>query len=407
MSPALAIDLGDIERARQRIDGQVLRTPTVRASALGAVFGIDLFLKLESQQRTGSFKERGALNCLMALPEATRRCGVVTASAGNHAQGLAYHAQRLGIPALVVMPVGTPFVKIERTAAWGARVDLEGEDFAEAEQAAFARAIGHGLALVHPYDDPQVMAGQGTIALEMLADVDALDLLVIPIGGGGLIAGIATAAKTLNPSIRIVGVQVESYAAAVAALTGEARSIGGATLAEGIAVKRPGTKTLPIIEALVDEIVVVGEDAIERAIQRLAEKQHLIAEGAGAAGVAALEQLAPRFQGARIAGVLCGANIDSRPLASVLMRGLVRDGRMVRLTAAIDDQPGNLARLAQVIGQARANIIEINHRRLSLDMPVKTTAVDIMVETRNRTHVREILDALATHGFPAQSNDPD
>ena len=396
------VDLAAVRDAAARIDGAVLRTPTVAAPALGAALGLEVALKLEILQRTGSFKERGALNKLLGLTRAQAKAGVIAASAGNHAQGLAYHARRLGIPATIVMPEATPFVKVERTAAFGARVLLIGADFSATEKAAAARAASDGLTVVHPYDDVAVIAGQGTIALEMLADAPALDTLVVPIGGGGLISGIALAAKALNPALAVIGVQVEGYAAVAAALRGTKPRFGGATLAEGIAVKRPGKLTIRLIERHVDDVMVVPEQRIEQAIELLLDSQNLVVEGAGAAGVAALIDRPGRFRGKRVGTVLCGANIDRRVLSSVLMRGMVRDHRLIRLRAEIGDSPGMLARLASVIGDAAGNIVEITHQRLFLDVPVKSAEVDVIVETRSRAHVGEIRAALARAGIPVR-----
>ena len=392
-------DLAEIRRAADRIADAVLRTPTVAAPALGAALGLDVALKLEILQRTGSFKERGALNKLTGLSRDQAKAGVIAASAGNHAQGLAYHAQRLGVPATIVMPAQTPFVKVERTAAFGARVLLVGDDFSATEIAAAERAKAERLTVVHPYDDYAVIAGQGTIALELLADRPDLEILVVPIGGGGLISGIALAAKALKPSIQVIGVEVDSYPAMAAARNGTTPRFGGATLAEGIAVKRPGRLTLPLVERLVDDILLVSEARIEEAIELLIDSQNLVVEGAGAAGVAALIDQPARFRGRRVATVLCGANIDRRVLASILMRGMVRDGRLIRLRAEIGDTPGMLARLARVIGDAAGNIVEITHQRLILDVPVKSAEVDVIVETRSRSHIEEILTALSAAGI--------
>jgi threonine dehydratase len=396
---AVAPDLAAFRAAAARLADAVLRTPTVPAAALGATLGLEVALKLETLQRTGSFKERGALNKLLALTPAQAKRGVIAASAGNHAQGLAYHAQRLGIPATIVMPAHTPFVKVERTAAFGARVLLEGDDFSATETTAARRARAEGLTIVHPYDDYAVIAGQGTIALEMLADLPALDTLVVPIGGGGLISGIVLAAKALKPALRVIGVQVDSYPAMAAAVRGTPPRFGGATLAEGIAVKRPGKLTLPVIKRHVDDIVLVSEARIEEAIELLLDSQNLVVEGAGAAGVAALLDRPARFRGRRVGTVLCGGNIDRRVVSSILMRGMVRDGRLIRLRAEIGDLPGMLARLARVIGDAGGNIVEITHQRLFLDVPVKSAEVDVIIETRSRAHIAEVLAALAGAGI--------
>jgi threonine dehydratase len=323
-------------------------------------------------------------------------------SAGNHAQGVAYHAQRLGIPATIVMPRGTPFIKVERTRSFGARVMLEGESIDAA--AVFARELAahEGLIFVHPYDDEKIIAGQGTIGLEMLADDPDLDTLVVPIGGGGLISGIATAARALKPELEVVGVEAALYPSMSDALEQRAPRSGGLTLADGIAVKSPGVITKAIIERLVGEVLLVDETAIEHAVAMLVELQKLAAEGAGATGVAALLAHPGRFAGRRVGVVVCGGNIDSRMLAQVLMRGLVRDGRVVTLRIEISDSPGVLGTLARTIGESGGNIIEIHHQRLFYDLPVKRADVDAVVETRNSAHVGEIVQALVNAGFPTR-----
>ena len=399
--PAMqAVDIAMIRAAAGRIASGVIATPCVEAPALAAQLGGDIVLKLESLQRTGSFKERGALNKLLGLGEAERRRGVIACSAGNHAQSLAYHAQRLGIPATIVMPADTPFVKVARTEAFGATILLEGSDLSEAASVAERRAHEGGLVLVHPYDDAAVIAGQGTVGLEMLTARPDLDLLVVPVGGGGLAAGTAIAAKHLKPGLRIVGVQVETYDFMARSLAGDTRPpSAGATLAEGIAVKQPGHLTRPILAALVDEMVSVSEAMIERAVGLLIDRQHLVAEGAGAAGIAALMSQPDRWHDKRIGIVLSGANIDPRLLSSILLRELVRRGQLVRLRAEISDQPGNLARLSRVIGACSGNIVEVVHQRMFLDIPVKNTEVDFVLETRNEAHVAEIQARLAAEGF--------
>ena len=321
-------------------------------------------------------------------------------SAGNHAQGVAFWAGRLGIPATIVMPKATPFSKVERTRALGATVELHGETLSESARHAETLAKRDGLTFVHPYDDERVIAGQGTLALEMLEDAPDLDALVIPIGGGGMAAGIAVAAKALTPGIEIIGVQARLYPAMAEALAGGAPTSGGDTLAEGIAVKQPGLITREIIRASVAEILLVGEAEIERAVQRLAEVHKVVAEGAGAAGVAAILANRERFRGRRIATVVCGGNIDSRILASVLMRGLLRDGRMARLRVELSDAPGNLARVATLIAESGGNIVECYHQRLFQDVPIKHAELDVVVETRDAEHVREILERLRAAGFP-------
>jgi threonine dehydratase len=399
----MAVSIAEIRDAAGAIAGQVKRTPSVDAPRLAELIGAErVVLKLESQQYTGSFKDRGALFKLLSLTPEERTSGVVAMSAGNHAQGVAYHARRLGIPATIVMPVGTPFTKVERTRHLGARVLVEGDGFDTA--GAFARELAakEGLVFVHPYDDDKIIAGQGTIGLEMLADDPSLDCLVVPIGGGGLIAGIATAAKGLKPGIELLGVEAKLYPSMYNAVRGLEPAAGGSTLAEGIAVKRPGERTKPIVESLVSEILLVGEDTLERAVMQLIEVETLVAEGAGAAGVAAMLAYRERFAGKRVGTVICGGNIDARMLAHILMRGLVRDGRMVRLRIEITDQPGALARLAGVIGKAGGNIIEIYHQRMFHDVPVKKADIDAVVETRNAEHVREIVQGLNAIGFPTR-----
>jgi threonine dehydratase len=399
----MAVSIAEIRDAAGAIAGRVKRTPSVDAPRLAELVGAErIVLKLESQQYTGSFKDRGALVKLLSLTPEERKSGVAAMSAGNHAQGVAYHAKRLGIPATIVMPEGTPFIKIERTRHLGARVLVEGDGFDSA--GAFAREMSarEGLVFVHPYDDDRIIAGQGTIGLEMLADDPDLDCLIVPIGGGGLIAGIATAAKALKPGIDILGVEAKLYPSMYNAVRGLDPASGGSTIAEGIAVKRPGERTKPIIEALVSDILLVGEDTLERAVMQLIELQKVVAEGAGAAGLAAMLAYRERIAGKRVGTVIAGGNIDSRMLAHILLRGLVRDGRMVRLRIEITDQPGALARLAGVIGKTGGNIIEIYHQRMFHDVPVKKADIDAVVETRNAEHVREIVQGLNAIGFPTR-----
>lgn len=396
------VDLQAIENAAAVIRGAVVRTPTVESPTLSRMFGCRLSLKLETQQHTSSFKERGALVKLFGLDADERRRGVIAMSAGNHAQGVAYHAARLGIPATIVMPETTPFSKVERTRSHGARVVLRGRTLADCRAETERMVVEHGLVLVHPYDDPDIIRGQGTIGLEILEAVPDLETLIVPIGGGGLISGIAIAAKALKPDIRIVGVQVASYPSMVEALANRPATSGGSTLAEGIAVKYPGELTRVIVAELVDHIVLVPERAIERAVQILIEEQRLVVEGAGAAGIAALLHEPERFAGRRVATVICGGNIDSRILASVMMRGLVRDGRLVRLRIEIPDEPGVLATVAQAIGETGGNIVEIYHQRMFQDVPVKQADLDAVIETRNADHVREILARFAELGMPAR-----
>jgi threonine dehydratase len=400
----LPVTSDDVREAEAAIAGEIVRTPLIRAAALSEMAGCEVFLKLETQQATGSFKERGALNKLMMLGAGERRIGVVAMSAGNHAQGVAYHARRLGIPATIVMPSGTPFTKIDRTEALGARVVLRGDSLVDARRAADSLAAERGLVPVHPYDDPAVIAGQGTIALEMLADDPDLDTLLVPIGGGGLISGIAVAAKCLSPQVEIIGVQSALYPSMYRVLQGIDPGLPseGTTLAEGIAVKEPGQLTRRIVAELVGAVRLVTERQLEAAIELLIERQKLVVEGAGAAGVAALMAEPERFRGRRVGIVLTGGNIDARLLASLLMRGLVRGGRLVRLRAELPDLPGVLSRVAGIIGGLGANIVEVHHQRLFHDSSVKRAELDLVVETQNRRHVGAIIDALVAAGFPTR-----
>ncbi|HEV2334257.1 MAG TPA: threonine ammonia-lyase [Stellaceae bacterium] len=400
----LPVTIEDVRRAQTAIAGAVAKTPTIRAAALSEIAGCEVFLKLETLHPTGAFKERGALNKLLSLTAAERRIGVVAMSAGNHAQGVAYHARRLGIPATIVMPQGTPFTKIDRTEALGARVVLKGQSLVDARRGADALAAERGFVSVHPYDDLAVIAGQGTIALEMLADCPDLDTLFVPVGGGGLISGIAVAAKALLPDIEIIGVQSALYPSMYQILRGEEPGlpVEATTLAEGIAVKEPGLITRGIVAALVDAVRLVGERQLESAVELLIERQKLIVEGAGAAGVAALLAEPERFRGRRVGIVLTGGNIDARLLASLLMRGLVRGGRLVRLRAELPDLPGVLSQVSGVIGGLGGNIVEVHHQRLFHDTSVKRAELDVVVETQNRRHVDTIIDALVAAGFPTQ-----
>jgi threonine dehydratase len=400
----LPVTIADIRLAAEAIRDAIPHTPTIAAPALAERAAAEIWLKLESLQRTGSFKERGALNKLLTLDAAERRAGVVAMSAGNHAQGVASHARRLGIPATIVMPKGTPFTKIDRTEAFGATVVLKGDGLAAAREAAQSLGRERGLVFIHPYDDPAVVAGQGTIALELLADRSDLDTIIVPIGGGGLISGIAVAAKALAPRIEIVGVQSTLYPSMYRLRRGEAPGppAAAATLAEGIAVKEPGLLTRRIVEALVDDILLVDEAMLENAVETLLERQKLVAEGAGAAGLAALFASPGRFSGRRVAIVVSGGNIDARLLASILMRGLVREGRLVRLRAELPDVPGTLSRVSGIIGKHAGNIVEVHHQRLFHDTSVRRAELDVVVETQNRRHVETLIAALNEAGFPTR-----
>jgi threonine dehydratase len=395
----MSVTVADIEAARRTIAGQVLRTPMLPAPKLSALTGADVHVKYENLQVTNSFKDRGALNKLASLDAAARARGVIAMSAGNHAQAVAYHAARLGIPATIVMPVTTPFVKVEATQAHGAEVVLEGESVAEAQVRAQTLAAERSLTFVHPYDDPLVIAGQGTIALEMLEDAHDLDTLVIPIGGGGLIAGNAIAARARAPAIEIIGVEAALYPSFWNALSGEDRPFGGSTLAEGIAVKNVGALTLPIVRELVSEIMLVDEAHLERAVNAYLTLQKTMAEGAGAAGLGAMLARPERFRGRKVGLILCGGNIDPRILASVMVRELEREDRIVSFRLTIPDRPGVLGQIATRLGQLGANILEVEHRRLFLDVPAKGAKLDVTVETRDRVHAEEIFQALNAEGY--------
>jgi threonine dehydratase len=395
----LTVTLADIEEARRVIAGAVLRTPMLPAPKLSALTGAQVFVKYENLQVTNSFKDRGALNKLVSLTQAERARGVIAMSAGNHAQAVAYHAARLGIPATIVMPVTTPFVKVAATRSHGAEVVLDGESVAEAQARCEAILRERGLTLVHPYDDERIIAGQGTIALEMLEDVNDLDCMVIPIGGGGLIAGNAIAARAMRPQIEVVGAEAALYPSVWNAVSGERRPIGGATLAEGIAVKKVGKLTLPIIREFVSEIVLTDEAHLERAVNAYLTLQKTMAEGAGAAGLAAMLAKPDRFRGKRVGLILCGGNIDPRILASIMVRELERESRIVSVRLTIPDRPGVLGVIASRLGELGANILEVNHRRLFLDVPAKGAKLDVTFETRDAAHAEEVLSALSADGY--------
>lgn len=396
----MALTLADIERARRIIAGQVMRTPMLPAPPLSAITGAEVYIKYENMQVTNSFKERGALVKLVSLSEEEKARGVIAMSAGNHAQAVALHASRLGIPATIVMPETTPFVKVAATRSHGAKVVLDGETLYEAQARAAAIQKEEGLTWVHPYDDLHVMAGQGTIACEMLEEVPDLDVLVIPIGGGGLIGGNAVSAKALKPSIEIVGVEAELYPSMWNAVHGADRPVGGPTLAEGIAVKVVGTSTLPVVREHVGGIVLASESQLERAVNLYLTRQKTMAEGAGAAGLAALLAEPERFRGRKVGLILCGGNIDPRILASIMVRELEREDRISAFRISIPDRPGVLGTVATLLGRLGANILEVEHKRLFLDTPAKGTKLDVTVETRDGAHAREILAALEAEGLP-------
>jgi len=402
MTTGPPVTLDDVRAAAARISGAVVRTPCLRSETLSRIFKADVWIKFENLQFTASFKERGALNTLLQLSADERKRGVIAMSAGNHAQGVAYHAGRLGIPATIVMPSFTPNNKVTHTRGHGATVVLHGDTLSEAGAEARRLAEAQKLVFVHPYDDPRIIAGQGTIALEMLQDVPQLDTLVVPVGGGGMIAGCAVAARGLKPGIKMIGVESTAYSAMHQILAGEPVVTGGDTLAEGIAVRDIGQLPLTIARALVDHVLVVDEVAIERAISLFLEVEKTVAEGAGAAGLAALIAHPKEFVGRNIGLVLCGGNIDTRLLASVLLRGLVRDGRITRLRLMIGDLPGQLARVAGLIGRAGGNIVEVQHQRLFGSVVAKATELDVTVETRDRNHASELVAALEADGFTVQ-----
>jgi threonine dehydratase len=394
-----AISLQDVRAAQQRIAEQLEPTPCLLSGRLSKLTGTELYLKFENLQFTGSFKERGALNRLLQLSEDERRRGVCAMSAGNHGQAVAYHAQRLGVPATIVMPIQTPFVKVEQTRSHGARVVLAGESLEEAFAQAQVLTAAESLVFVHPYDDPMIMSGTGTIALEMLAVAPELEALLVPIGGGGLISGMAVAAKALSPRIEVYGVQTRAYPSMVAALRGEEQIGRGDTLAEGIAVKAAGKLTREIVRDLVDDIMLVDENELERAVALLLNLEKTVAEGAGAATLAALLAQPERFRGRRLGLVLSGGNIDPRLLASVIMRELVREQRVVTLRIPIVDQPGVLARVSQIVGEQGGNIIDVLHRRLSLNLSAKSATLELTFEARDAPHAQLIIAAIREAGF--------
>jgi threonine dehydratase len=402
----MTISLEDIEAAATRIEDSIVNTRFEKSRTLSSILGAGIYLKFENLQFTSSFKERGALNKLLQLSDKEREAGVIAMSAGNHAKAIAYHAQRLGIPATIVMPKNTPNVKVEDTRNFKAQVILEGSTLDEAAAFAIKLADKEHLLFVHPYDDEQIMAGQGTLALELLAAQPDLDAIVVPIGGGGLISGIAIAAKALNKDIKIIGVEVANYAGASNLCDGRQANTGGSTVAEGIAVKTPGKLTMEVIEQLVDDIVVVEEEAIEDAIDLLISIEKTVAEGAGAAALAAVVAKPELFNGCKTAVLISGANIDSRILASVLMRRLVRKRRIVRYLIKISDLPGTLSAVSAMIGALGGNILEVSHQRMFATVPVKEADLFVTVETCDAAQSKEILNKLLEAGFSAEIHTP-
>jgi threonine dehydratase len=397
---ALPVTMADIEAAAKAIEGKIEHTPLRYSRTLSEITGAQVWIKFENLQFTASFKERGALNKLLSLSNSEKAAGVVAMSAGNHAQGVAYHANRLGIPSTIVMPNGTPFVKIEHTRNFGAKVIIHGETLADADKHARELEKSQGLTFVHPFDDKHVIAGQGTIGLEVMDELADFDAVVIPVGGGGLSSGIATAIKARRPAVAIYGVEPAMYPSLSAELRGEEPKVGGATIAEGIAVKKVGALTAQILRALMEKVIVVEEDALERAVTLFATVEKTVVEGAGAAGLAALLAEPQLFRNRKVVLILSGGNIDTRLLASVLTRSLVREKRITSVRIIGNDQPGLLAKVSTVIGDNGGNIIEVFHNRLALDVPAKGAEFDITIETRDARHTQEIIDALTKAGFP-------
>jgi threonine dehydratase len=398
------VELKDIQAAAKVIAGHVVNTPCLHSRTLSEITGAKVYLKFENHQFTASFKERGALNKLASLDAAQRKQGVIACSAGNHAQGVAYHATRLGIPAVIVMPRFTPFVKVEQTQRHGAEVILEGEGFDLAKAHAIAMGEKRGLTLVHPYDDEKVIAGQGTCGLEILEEHPEIDTLVVAIGGGGLISGIAVAAKAIKPGIEVVGVEVERFPSMYHAMKGTEPTFAASTIAEGIAVKDPGVLTREIIRKHVAEILLVGEGDIEQAITMLLEIEKTVVEGAGAAPLAALVKHGERFRGRKVGLVLGGGNIDPMMLSEIIERGMVRAGRLARVLVEVRDLPGSLAKVTACLAEQNANIEEVHHQRAFTTLAVQNAEVDLVLKTRNHEHVAQIVAALQRAGFKARSH---
>ena len=401
----MTVTADDIRNAAMRLEGHILRTPFVDAPMLSRTLGCNLVLKLECLQHTSSFKARGAYVAMMVLDARQRQRGVIAMSAGNHAQAVAYHAQQMDIPAVIVMPAQTPFAKVARTRSFGAEVVLEGRNLNECETTVATLIEQRGLTLVHPYDNELVMTGQGTTGLEMLTDRPDLDILLVPIGGGGLIGGIATIARDMRPNLKIYGVQTELYPTMKMAIADEEIVCGGETLAEGIAVKKPGGVTKPVVRDLVDDILLVHEQSLEWAVGALVEQQRVVSEGAGAAGIAAIYQHPELFAGKTVGAVICGGNIDPRLLASILNRNMASDGRIARLRIDISDEPGMLAAITASIGRCGGNIVEIYHQRLFYDVPAKLAKIDAVIETRGPEHVDEIIADLRAANFSVNQLD--
>ena len=395
------LSLNDIEQAAQRLQGHLLATPCVESRTLSQITGAQIFLKFENLQYTASFKERGACNKLAQMSSDERARGVIAMSAGNHAQGVAYHAQRLGIRAVIVMPRFTPGVKIERTRGFGAEVLLHGDTLDESRTHALQLAKQQGMVFVHPYDDEAIVAGQGTVGLEMLRALPELDTLVIAVGGGGLIAGMATAARAIKPGIEVIGVQTSRFPAMVNAIKGTHHPQGTSTIAEGIAVGTPGEIPRAIIARLVDDLLLVEEGDIEQAMVMLLEIEKTLVEGAGAAGLAALLKYPERFAGKRVGLVLCGGNIDPLLLAAIIERGMVRAGRLARIIVSVRDVPGSLAKITATVAEAGANIDEVHHQRAFTMLSAQNVEIELVIQTRGRPHIQQVIAALNTAGFEA------
>jgi len=400
----MTLEFKDIQAAYEAIKDSTIRTPTVKAARLSLHLGIDLYLKLENLQHTNAFKARGALNKLLTLSDEQHKNGVIACSAGNHAQGVAYHATRLGIPSTIVMPEGTPFNKIQRTEDFGAKVVLHGANFDESVGFTHDMAAKENLTFIHPFDDPVVAAGQGTVALEMLEQEPDLDVIVVPIGGGGLIAGMAVAAKGVKPDIQVIGAQAEKFDAVKAKFDKGETHFGGATLAEGIAVKEPSDENLAIINDVVDRIDSATEAEIEDAVFDLLSNEKLVAEGAPGAGLAVIKKNLEAYKDKKVGLVVCGGNIDSRLLSTLILRGLVRDGRITRLTFEIDDTPGQLSDISRLIGESGANVVEVIHQRMMQSVSLKQAELEVVIEARDLQHVKSLVQKLRDEGFKVRTD---
>ncbi|OYW87289.1 MAG: threonine ammonia-lyase [Sphingobium sp. 32-64-5] len=395
----LPVSIADVRAAHERIRGAIIRTPTLLSRTLSQLTGADVYLKFENLQFTAAYKERGALNRLLSLSPEQRAAGVIAASAGNHAQGLAYHGARLGVPVTIVMPVPTPIVKITQTEGHGATVVLHGETFEEAYAHARRLEAEQGLTFVHPFDDAEIIAGQGTVALEMLEDAPEIDTLIVPIGGGGLFSGMGTAARGINPDIRLIGVQAELYPSMYDVVKNATLPCDGDTLAEGIAVKEPGMLTRRFVEALADDIVLVTERSLEQAVSLLVQIEKIVVEGAGAAGLAALLSHPEHFTGRKVGLVLTGGNVDTRLLANVLLRDLARSGRLARLRIRLQDRPGTLFQVSRIFDEQSVNILELSHQRIFTNLPAKGLTLDVECETRDADHLERLITALRAAGY--------